>query len=240
MLKGTKMHFRAGGERKDNRPAVSVRPIQAALILCLWVSRRLIPVWHKKPGLRCVTILCLDSVPRPRARIPHRSTSTNGLFDRWRRRRSCSRARSSVKIIAQDGSFLVLVAGPGKVSWPRLRRHLGVSRLTTAMPEEVRRVTGYEPGAVSPIGLASPLRILADRGLVAHDVVSIGAGIRNAGVILGREDLMRVLQAEIGFLIRPEAGASRLRLSGNIHRVNNQRDGAPPGDSGCGRRSRSR
>ncbi len=110
----------------------------------------------------------------------------------------------------EDGTFvLVLAPGPAKVSWPSLRRHLGVTRLTTAPPEEVRRVTGYEPGAVSPFGLPSPLRILADRGLLAQAVVSVGAGIRNAGIILAREDLVRALQPEMGDFVEkaPAPGA---------------------------------
>lgn len=99
----------------------------------------------------------------------------------------------------EDRSFvLVLAAGRGRVSWPLLRRHLHVARLTTATPDEVRRVTGYEPGAVSPFGLPSPIRILADGGVLAQDVISIGAGIRNAGVILRREDLFRALSPEVG------------------------------------------
>jgi prolyl-tRNA editing enzyme YbaK/EbsC (Cys-tRNA(Pro) deacylase) len=70
----------------------------------------------------------------------------------------------------------------------------------------VRRVTGYEPGAVSPFGLLSPLRILADRGLLAHAVISIGAGIRNAGVILQRTDLVRALQPEMGDFVEQAQG----------------------------------
>jgi len=97
----------------------------------------------------------------------------------------------------EDGGFiLVLVSGPARVSWPRLRRLLGVSRLTTATPEEVLEVTGYEPGAVSPFGLNRELRLLADRGLLAHDTLSIGAGIRHAGVLLARDDLARSLTLE--------------------------------------------
>ncbi|MCJ7678382.1 MAG: YbaK/EbsC family protein, partial [Anaerolineales bacterium] len=54
----------------------------------------------------------------------------------------------------EDGSFvMVLVAGPARVSWPRLRSHLRVSRLTTATPAEVLQVTGYAPGTVSPYGV---------------------------------------------------------------------------------------
>ena len=52
---------------------------------------------------------------------------------------------------------MLLAPGPEKVSWPRLRRHLGVSRVTTASPDEVERVTGYAPGTVSPLGLATEL-----------------------------------------------------------------------------------
>jgi len=104
--------------------------------------------------------------------------------------------RSLVFRLEDGGFILVLVAGPARVSWPRLRRLLGVSRITTATPKEVLDVTGYEPGAVSPYGLRREVRILADRSLLAHDMLSIGAGIRNAGVVLGREDLERSLTLE--------------------------------------------
>lgn len=100
---------------------------------------------------------------------------------------------------SEDGSFLiVLIPGPRQVSWPKLRRHLGVSRLTTASADEVERVTGYPPGAVSPLGLPAPLRILADHSLKAEETISLGAGIRNAGVVLRTEDLLGVVHPEMG------------------------------------------
>jgi Cys-tRNA(Pro)/Cys-tRNA(Cys) deacylase len=99
----------------------------------------------------------------------------------------------------EGGSFvLVLMPGMEKVNWAKLRRYLGVSRMTTATPEEVRNVTGYETGAVSPFGLPQPLRLLADRRILTHEDISIGAGIRNAGVILKRQDLLDVLEPELG------------------------------------------
>jgi Cys-tRNA(Pro) deacylase len=99
----------------------------------------------------------------------------------------------------EKGSFvLVLVAGPAQVAWPKLRHHLGVSRLTTADRQEVIQATGYAPGTVSPLGLASPLPILADRSLTTQDVLSVGAGIPNAGIILRRVDLLSAIQPVIG------------------------------------------
>jgi Cys-tRNA(Pro)/Cys-tRNA(Cys) deacylase len=98
----------------------------------------------------------------------------------------------------EESYVLVLMSGPKKVSWPKLRHYLGVSRITTATSEQVQLVTGYPPGAVSPFGLPSPLRILADQSLLVHEEVSLGVGIPNAGVILKRDDLLNALDIEIG------------------------------------------
>jgi Cys-tRNA(Pro) deacylase len=99
----------------------------------------------------------------------------------------------------EDGTYvLVLMPGARKVNWTKLRKHLGVSRMTTATSEEVREVTGYETGAVSPFGLSQSIRLLADRRIMTHDEISIGAGIRNAGVILKSQDLLEILEPEMG------------------------------------------
>jgi prolyl-tRNA editing enzyme YbaK/EbsC (Cys-tRNA(Pro) deacylase) len=105
----------------------------------------------------------------------------------------------SILFRLEDGEFvLVLAPGSARVSWPRLRRYLGVSRITTATPNEVLEATGYEPGAVSPYRLRRQIRILADRALQEQAELSIGAGIRNAGVVLARQDLERTLSLEYG------------------------------------------
>lgn len=99
----------------------------------------------------------------------------------------------------EDGSFvLVLMPGPGQVAWSKLRHFLGVSRITTASADEVHQVTGYRPGTVSPFGLAEPLRLLADQRLQIQKEISVGAGIRNAGLILSTHDLMKALSPELG------------------------------------------
>lgn len=99
-----------------------------------------------------------------------------------------------------EGDFvMVLVAGPQQIAWPALRRYLGQSRLSTASTEELRRVTGYEVGAVAPFGLPTPLRILVDNSVLAQHEVSLGSGERGTAVILSTADLLRALgTAEIG------------------------------------------
>jgi Cys-tRNA(Pro) deacylase len=101
--------------------------------------------------------------------------------------------------LARDEYCLVLVAGPAQLAWRALRAHLGQSRLSLAGEEEVRRVTGYAIGAVSPFGLPAPLRTLVDEGVFAETELSIGSGERGLTVILASADLRRALPAaEIG------------------------------------------
>ncbi len=93
-----------------------------------------------------------------------------------------------------EGKFvLVLMPGGLRVDWAALRRHLGVSRVTTATPEEVLAVTGYPVGAVGPLGLRQSVPILADPRAFTPREVSIGSGERGVAVILQGADLRRAL-----------------------------------------------
>lgn len=101
--------------------------------------------------------------------------------------------RSILFRLAQDEYLMVLVAGPGQVTWKALRRVVGQSRLTMASADEVRAVTGYEIGAVSPFALPRPLRVLLDESVTREAEVSIGSGIRGTTVILATADLLAAL-----------------------------------------------
>lgn len=101
--------------------------------------------------------------------------------------------RSIVFRAGPDYYVMVLVTGTRQISWPRLRKYLNQSRLTLATEEEVLRVTGYQTGAVSPFGLPKPMRILVDQSVMGEEEVSIGAGVRNAAILLKTFDLLSAL-----------------------------------------------
>jgi Cys-tRNA(Pro)/Cys-tRNA(Cys) deacylase len=76
---------------------------------------------------------------------------------------------------------------------------LGVSRMSMASEAEVLDATGFVRGAVTPLGLPRPIRILADKSVFTHDEISIGSGVRGVAVILKSTDLQRALdQVESG------------------------------------------
>ncbi len=101
--------------------------------------------------------------------------------------------RSILFRLGQEQYAMVLMAGPGQISWKALRQHFGQSRLTMATPEEVLAITGYPIGAVAPFGLSQPLPVLVDESVTAQEEVSLGSGVRGTAVILKVTDLLRAL-----------------------------------------------
>ena len=52
-----------------------------------------------------------------------------------------------------EGDHLfVLVPGDREISWPKLRAHLGVNRLSMPDANTALEVTGYERGTITPFG----------------------------------------------------------------------------------------
>ncbi|MEU3851940.1 YbaK/EbsC family protein [Streptomyces sp. NPDC029554] len=80
-------------------------------------------------------------------------------------------------IFAADGvPVLVLMDGASRVDVELVRRELGAEKVTRAKAEVVRETTGYAIGGVPPFGHRTRTRVLADRSLLAHDLVWAAAG----------------------------------------------------------------
>lgn len=107
--------------------------------------------------------------------------------------------RSIVFRLTQGQFIMVLMAGPGQISWKRLREGLGIARISMASEAEVLAATGCVRGAVTPLGLPQPMRILADESVFVQEEISIGSGVRGVAIILRPTDLQSALgQLEIG------------------------------------------
>lgn len=114
--------------------------------------------------------------------------------------------RSILFRVGQDDFILVMIAGPSQISWSALRAHLGQSRMTMASKPEVKSVTGYPIGTVAPIGLARPLRLLADKNVFIHNEISFGSGQHGYAIIMQTKEFQKVLGAvEIGEFAKKEA-----------------------------------
>ena len=103
------------------------------------------------------------------------------------------------------GDYLfVLVPGDRGIDWPKLRRHLGVSRLSLPDAEAARDATGYERGAITPLGATTGWPVIADASIDPQGTVSIGGGAHGLAVHLRGADLLAVLAADVADVTRPE------------------------------------
>ncbi len=102
---------------------------------------------------------------------------------------------------------LVLAAGTTRVDYKALARFLGLSRkkVRLASPEEVLRWTGYPVGAVPPLALARPLRVLMDEALLAFPEVYAGGGSTTALLRIPLETLKQATGAQVVPLARRQA-----------------------------------
>ncbi|HEV7628199.1 MAG TPA: YbaK/EbsC family protein [Streptomyces sp.] len=94
-------------------------------------------------------------------------------------------------IFAADGEpVLVLMDGASRVDVRLVQAELGAGKVQRADADLVREATGYAIGGVPPFGHVTAMKVLADRGLLDHDVVWAAAGTPHTVFPLGPEALI--------------------------------------------------
>jgi Cys-tRNA(Pro)/Cys-tRNA(Cys) deacylase len=99
-----------------------------------------------------------------------------------------------VRRVADDYVF-VLVPGGRQIDWPKLRAHLGIRRLSLPDRDEARDATGYERGAITPLGATTAWPVVADETIRPTGLVAIGAGAHGTNIHVASRDLLGVLGA---------------------------------------------
>ncbi|HEX7195362.1 MAG TPA: YbaK/EbsC family protein [Candidatus Limnocylindria bacterium] len=105
--------------------------------------------------------------------------------------------RSIVVRRGADDYVFVLVPGGRRFDWPRLRAHLGVSRLSLPDADEALAATGYERGAITPFGARHPWPVILDASALQHEQVAIGGGAKGVNLHLSPRVLAAHLGAEV-------------------------------------------
>jgi Cys-tRNA(Pro) deacylase len=106
-----------------------------------------------------------------------------------------------------DDYLFVLVPGDRTISWPKLRAHLGVNRISMPDAATAQQVTGYERGTITPFGSLRALPVVADATLTRR-TVSIGAGAHGVAATVGADALTAVLDADVADVTDPDPPTS--------------------------------
>ena len=96
-----------------------------------------------------------------------------------------------------DKFCLCLVSGDKRCSLNKLKKKLNEKDVLMASPEEVKKVTGYTIGGVSPIGHLVKIKIYMDKNLERFSKVFAAAGHPNAIFGISFFELKKLTNAEV-------------------------------------------
>ena len=96
-----------------------------------------------------------------------------------------------------DKFCLCLVSGDKRCSLNKLKKKLNEKNVLMASPEEVKQVTGYTIGGVSPIGHLVKIKIYMDKNLERFSKVFAAAGHPNAIFGISFFELKKLTNAEV-------------------------------------------
>jgi Cys-tRNA(Pro) deacylase len=105
----------------------------------------------------------------------------------------------------EDDYLFVLVPAGRRFDWPKLRAHLGVSRMSLPDADEAQRVTGYIRYTITPFGSTRAWPVIVDANVLEQPVVAIGGGARGVNLHLAPQDLVRVLDGAVVDVSVPES-----------------------------------
>ncbi|HEX9844095.1 MAG TPA: prolyl-tRNA synthetase associated domain-containing protein [bacterium] len=104
-----------------------------------------------------------------------------------------------------DRHYLVVAESHRPVDIKALKARLDESTLSFASPERLLRYLGLTPGSVSPFGLIHDgeraVRVILDRGLLAHERLNFHPNVNTATLTLALQDFQRFL-AHCGHEVR--------------------------------------
>ena len=100
-----------------------------------------------------------------------------------------------------DTFTLCLVAGDKKASLNKIKKILNIKDVSMASANEVKNVTGYSIGGVSPIGYYDKINIFIDNSLKRFTSVFAAAGHPNCVFKISFDDLKKITNGSIEDII---------------------------------------
>ena len=87
---------------------------------------------------------------------------------------------------------LFLVSGDKKASLNKIKKTLNIKDVSMASPDEVKNITGYTIGGVSPVGHLNKIEILIDHSLARFKNLYAAAGHPNCVFKTNFDDLQKI------------------------------------------------
>ena len=101
----------------------------------------------------------------------------------------------------EQNHTLCLVAGDKKASLNKIKKILNIKDASMASADDVKKITGFTIGGVSPIGHLNNITILIDNSLERFNYLFAAAGHPNCIFKIGFTDLNKITKGSIKELV---------------------------------------
>jgi len=102
----------------------------------------------------------------------------------------------------KHGCVFAIVAAGTELDLKALAKATGDKSCEMVGLKEVEPLTGYIRGGVTVLGAKKSFPVVADDSIVAHETISISAGVRGTQVILAPGDYVSVTAAKLATICR--------------------------------------
>tara|TARA_B110000467_G_C18169960_1_gene394611 strand:+ start:82 stop:564 length:483 start_codon:yes stop_codon:yes gene_type:complete len=103
----------------------------------------------------------------------------------------------SLLFSAEEGFVLCLVSGDKRCSLNKLKKIIDKKDVSMAKPDDVKKITGYTIGGVSPVGHLTRIKIFIDSSLEKFTEVFAAAGHPNCIFKISFNKLVNLTSGEI-------------------------------------------
>jgi Ala-tRNA(Pro) deacylase len=137
--------------------------------------------------------------------IEHEPEGRSELISKIRGNHPSQAAKAMVVAVkAAEGRKFVLAVLPGdrRVNFGAIAKAVGGKKAALAAPEEAKRLTDCEMGAVPPFSMSSDLTLVVDPDLLTHDSIAFNAGRLDRSMFLSTKSYIAVAKP----LVAPIAG----------------------------------
>ena len=107
----------------------------------------------------------------------------------------------SLFLRTKNSFLLCLVAGDRRCSLNKIKKILGEKDVSMGNADQVKEITGFTIGGVSPVGHVNPLKIYIDQSLLRFTNIFGAAGHPNCVFKINFEDLQKITNGEVKDII---------------------------------------
>jgi Ala-tRNA(Pro) deacylase len=104
--------------------------------------------------------------------------------------------------IGDKKPMLIVLPCSKRLKMKNFKKKVGIKDLRLASVEEVRELTGLEPGAIPPFGKVVGLPTHVDAELLEQKEICFNAGLHEKSVLMSPKDYVRVMKPKVGRYVR--------------------------------------